>query len=236
MQVGPSKLILRAYLTNLSMDVVYGTFILHHLKLQPSQGSACETVLVYMTSLANLILVMPTEDAQPDDRLQRPALWHTSQASKQQGPGDLVVPQAPPQLPAIVPSKEASAPLQHKGSSETMADKLVTAILTRAQALSSMRILVMPPDGLALVILQDTSRPESQRHAALQLLTAVYSCASNPVVADADAVAHCCKLHYTAFTEAYAAEDAQLARQHLAALQALAKHKVSYTVYALESF
>ena len=77
MQVGPSKLILRAYLTNLSMDVVYGTFILHHLKLQPSQGSACETVLVYMTSLANLILVMPTEDAQPDDRLQRPALWHT---------------------------------------------------------------------------------------------------------------------------------------------------------------
>ena len=215
------------------MDVVYGTFILHHLKLQPSQGSACETVLAYMMSLANLILVMPTEDAQPDDRLQRPPLWHTSQASQQQGPGDLIVPQAPPQLAAAVPPKEALASLQHKGSSEAMADKLVTAILTRAQALSSMRSLVMPPDGLALAILQDTSRPESQRHAALQLLTSVYSCVSNPVIADTEAAAHCCKLHYTAFTKAYAAQDAQLAQQHLAALQALAKHKVSYTVHAL---
>ncbi|KAL0052786.1 hypothetical protein WJX82_007726 [Trebouxia sp. C0006] len=91
---------------------------------------------------------------------------------------------------------------------------------------STEKTVEVPPDGPCLAILQDRSRPEGQRLAALQTLVMFYGCNYNPIIADAHSATYACRLHFQGFVDAYASEDLQMSRQHLAALQALAKHKV----------
>lgn len=228
MQAGEAARALRGYLGNQSAGTIYLAFVQHHLTVHSSTEKTVEVVMAFGNALVDLISAVPDASAPADQRLDRSPVWCTS-GRHQSGSDMLFLPlkqqaRAADMAPGMeayqhAPGKDAAHP--------TALPEMVN--LTRVQALNLFLSGVKPPDGPCLAILQDRSRPEGQRLAALQTLVMFYGCNYNPIIADAHSATYACRLHFQGFVDAYASEDLQMSRQHLAALQALAKHKVTNT-------
>ena len=228
MQAGEAARALRGYLGNRVAGAICLAFVQHHLAIRSPTDETAETVMAFGNALVGLISAVPDASAPADQRLDRSPVWCTS-GRHQSGSDMLFLPlkqqaRAADMAPGMeayqhAPGKDAAHP--------TALPEMVN--LTRVQALNLFLSGVKPPDGPCLAILQDRSRPEGQRLAALQTLVMFYGCNYNPIIADAHSATYACRLHFQGFVDAYASEDLQMSRQHLAALQALAKHKVTNT-------
>ena len=215
LQVAPARHCLHAFITNPKLVTIHRAFMYHHLTGRVAPGDAAEAQLHYLTALASLVLAMPGAGYQQHDRLNRPIMWH-SDAFRASQSGDDVL----------------AAPLQTFSGNKTVHQDTVSAAasetgtVTRAQAVELFDRCVKP-SGMIFAVLQ-SQRPEGQRRAALELLTTAYQFVSSPATQDADNNVFCCKFHTVALTDAYTSNDVELSCQHLAALQALAQHKVKH--------
>lgn len=226
MQVGPAGRFVKALLGNELLDTVYRAFVRYHLTLCPPDNDTLAIVKAYGTATLSLISALPDSSAPTDERLDRPPMWHT--ISKTQSASDVLVPRQQLQLAGAVSDTVTTQPSHTDvGDAGVLpACILPSTGITRAQALDLFLYIVKPADGLAFVHLQDLNQSEEHRCAILQLLITFYGCNCNAMVADADSATFYCRFHYQAFKDAYACDNVGLSRQHLAALQALAKHKV----------
>lgn len=224
-QAGEAARALRGSLGNQIAGTVYLAFFFHHLTVGPPTDKTVEAVMAFGNALVGLISAVPAASAPADSRLDRSPVWCTS-GRHQSGSDMLFLPlkhqagaaDMAPGIKALqqAPDKDLACP--------AALPEIVS--LTRVQALNLFLSGVKPPDGPCLTILQDRSRPEEQRLAALQILITFYGCNHNPIITDAHSATYACGFHFQGFADAYASEDLQFSRQHLAALQALAKHKV----------
>lgn len=179
--------------------------------------------MAFGNALVGLISAVPDASALADQRLDRSPVWCTS-GRHQSGSDMLFLPLKQQARAAdMAPGMEAF----QQGVPRPRPAEIVN--LSRVQALDLFLSGVKPPDGPCLAILQDRSRPEEQRLAALQILITFYGCNYNPIIADAHSATYACGFHFQGFADAYASEDLHMSRQHLAALQVLAKHKVINT-------
>lgn len=219
---------MKAYLGNQLLETVYRAFVCHHLAAQLPNNDAVEAALAYGTALASLISAVPAATCPVDERLDRPALWHSN---NRQSAYDVLVPASLQQAKPALLTQDTASSLPGASQEDVVpwpAAKSQIVGLTRAQALGLFEYNVKPAGGLLLAMLQSGNRPERQRHAALGLLITFYGCSCNPFIEDADSASFYCSFHFAAFKGAYAIKDVSLSQQHLAALQALAKHKVSH--------
>lgn len=227
-QAGPAGRFVKALLGHELLDTVYRAFVRYHLTLCPPDNDTLAIVNAYGIAMVSLISALPDSSAPTDERLDRPPMWHT--ISKNQSANDVLVPRQQQQAAAAGPvSDTVTTPPSHTGADDAgawPASISPSTGITRAQALDLFLYFVKPADGLAFVHMQDLNRAEEQRRAALQLLITFYGCNCNPTIADADSATFYCRFHCKAFKDAYACENVGLSKQHLAALQALAKHKV----------
>ncbi|KAA6425220.1 MAG: dual specificity catalytic domain containing, partial [Trebouxia sp. A1-2] len=223
-KAGEAARALRGSLGNQIAGTVYLAFFFHHLTVGPPTDKTVEAVMAFGNALVGLISAVPAASAPADSRLDRSPVWCTS-GRHQSGSDMLFLPlkhqagaaDMAPGIKALqqAPDKDLACP--------AALPEIVS--LTRVQALNLFLSGVKPPDGPCLTILQDRSRPEEQRLAALQILITFYGCNHNPIITDAHSATYACGFHFQGFADAYASEDLQFSRQHLAALQALAKHK-----------
>ena len=227
-QAGEAARAFRGYLGNQSAGAIYLAFMQHHLTGRSSTNKTVEVVMAFSNALVDLISAVPDASAPADQRLDRSPVWCTS-GRHQSGSDMLFLPlKQQAQAADMAPGMEAFQQAPGKDAAHpTVLPGMVN--LTRVQALDLFLSGVKPPDGPCLAILQDRSRPEGQRLAALQTLITFYGCKYNQIIADAHSATYACRLHFQGFVDAYASEDLQLSQQHLAALQALAKHKVINT-------
>ena len=227
-QAGEAARALRGYLGNQLAGAIYLAFVQHHLTVRSPTDKTVEVVMAFGNALVDLISAVPDASAPADQRLDRSPFWCTS--GRHQSGSDMLFLPLKHQAGAadMAPGMEAFQQAPGKDVARTAALPEIVN-LTRVQALNLFLSGVKPPDGPCLAILQDRSRPEEQRLAALQILITFYGCNYNPIIADAHSATYACRFHFEGFTDAYASENLQLSRQHLAALQALAKHKVINT-------
>lgn len=216
---------------------IYTAFAVQQLTAPTSQCNVAQVILDYFAAFARLVAALPSDQAPADLRLSRSPLWPCSQANLLPSSTDRVPP-PPPDVVAVhalspatdedtartgeVASQAVSVPQPSTGTTQPVP-------VTRAQALKVLDFLVVPPEGLVWTVLNDSSKPVEERQAALSLLTTIYQSNCCSILADADHAAYCSTFHFTAFTSAYAEKDVHLCCQHLKALHALAKHKVSPT-------
>ena len=229
MQAGEAARALRGYLGNRVAGAICLAFVQHHLTMRSPTDETVEIVMAFGNALVGLISALPDASAPADQRLDRSPVWCSS--GRHQSGSDMLFRPMEHQAGAADMAPGMEAPQQALGEDGVMAPPAALpeiVNLTRVQALNLFLSSVKPPDGPCLAILQDKSKPE-QRLAALQTLITFYGCKYNPIIEDANSATHACGFHFQGFADAYAAEDLQLSRQHLAALQALTKHKVSNT-------
>jgi len=224
-QAGEAARALRGYLGNQLAGAIYLAFVQHHLTVQSPTDKTVKVVMAFGNALVDLISAVPDASAPADQRLDRSPVWCTS--GRHQSGNDMLFLPEKNQAGAADMAPGMETPRQAPGKDLPRPAEIVN--LTRVQALDLFSSGVKPPDGPCLAILQDRSRPEEQRLVALQTLITFYGCNYNPIIADAHSATYACRLHFQGFADAYASEDLQISRQHLAALQALAKHKVINT-------
>ncbi|DBB02952.1 TPA: hypothetical protein ACH3X1_013548 [Trebouxia sp. C0004] len=223
-RAGEAAHALRRFLGDQLAGTIYLAFVQHHLTVRSPTDKTVEVVMAFGNALVGLISAIPDASAPADQRLDRSPVWCTS-GRHQCGSDMLFLPLKHQDGAAdMAPGMEAfqQAPGKDVARPAALPE---TVNLTRVQALDLFLAGVKPPDGPCLAILKDRSRPEEQRLAALQILITFYGCNYNPIIADAHSATYACSFHFQGFADAYASEDLQLSRQHLAALQALAKHK-----------
>ena len=228
-QAGEAARALRGYLGNqVVAGPIYLAFVQHHLTVRSPTDKTVEAVTAFGNALVGLISAVPDASGPADQRLDRSPVWCTS--GRHQSGSDMLFLPLKHQAGAadMAPGREAFQQAPGKDLARPAALPEIIG-LTRVQALNLFLSGVKPPDGPYLAILQDRSRPNEQHLAALQILITFYGCNYNPIIADAHSATYACRFHFQGFADAYASEDLELSRQHLAALQALAKHKVINT-------
>lgn len=238
-QTGPARHAIQALVTH-ELGEFYQGFAEQQLTAQVSQCDAAQVILESCAALLRLIAALPSDQAPADMRVQRSPMWPCSQPSLLPTCTDIITPptQAAAATHALPPPAAAAAAGDSRAKQAQPDADTVSAAPpvshatpvtpgTRAQAVQVLDFLVRPPDGLIWGVLSNSSKPAGERKAALRLLTAVYQCNSSSVTEDGEHAAFCAKAHFTGFMRAYAEGDASQSCQHLKALQALAKHKVS---------
>ena len=240
-QVGPARRAIQAFL-GLQVGKVYTAFAKHQLTAQVSAWNAGQVMLKYCAALARLVAALPSDQAPADMVVQRVPMWPCSQARLLPSAIDIVTPlpqdsaaatlDTTPAAAAAAPAGSGAQPVEVAPDADSVTASLASAadkvVLTRAQAFLRCAYLVQPPEGLVWAVLKNSSKPAGEQQAALELLTVIYSSNCSIITENADNAAYCCRFHFTTFMDAYDKGDAGLCCQHLTALQALAKHKVSF--------
>ena len=251
-QVGAARRAIQAFLSP-QVGKVYTAFFKQQLIAQVSPGTAGQVILEYCTALARLVAALPSAQAPADMLVQRAPMWPCTQACLLPSGSDIVTPLPQESAAATADTTPASAaataaaraaaatatgatakPVELAPTADSVTALPPTspdqAVLTRAQAFLRCAYLVQPSEGLIWAVLKNSSKPAKEQQAALELLTVVYCSNCSIITENADHAAYCCRFHFTTFVDAYNKGDAGLCCQHLTALQALAKHKVSFTM------
>ncbi len=221
-QAGEAARALRGYLGNQLAGAIYLAFVQHHLTVRSPTDKTVEVVMAFGNALVDLISAVPDASAPADQRLDRSPFWCTS--GRHQSGSDMLFLPLKHQAGAadMAPGMEAFQQAPGKDVARPAALPEIVN-LTRVQALNLFLSGVKPPDGPCLAILQDRSRPEEQRLAALQILITFYGCNYNPIIADAHSATYACRSHFEGFTDAYASENLQLSRLSTLLLQVCAQ-------------
>lgn len=197
-------------------------FATHQLTCQPEDVSTL-AVLAFYTAIANLVAACPVWDVNGEEHLTLPGPAQLYQNAHPQTEMDLL--------------SRGSTSSQRRLQDSADCDPIILSNVIRSQAMQLLDFFIQPSSGLGFALLEASMLTQHSmsdlEKKAVELLTAVYSNASSPGIADASCK-YCSNLHWTAFKTAYAAGNSDACCLHLGALLAMARHKVeSSSAHAL---